>query len=193
MVVQATGSGLAGVGPREEGPRLGAAAQLDFDAVYAAHVHFVWRVLRGMGVSDALVEDAVQDVFLVVHRRLAEFDGRFSVKTWLFEIAFRIGCEYRRKGRRAASLELLDEGLRDSAPSPADRAERDEALRLAEELLDTLEDDKRAVLVLSEIEGLTGPEIALVMGTPLNTIYTWLRRARAQLSHALAERRQRMK
>lgn len=166
---------------------------LEFDAVYAGQVHFIWRVLRGMGVSDALVEDAVQDVFLVVHRRLAEFDGRFSIKTWLFEIAFRVACNYRRKGQRAAELKPLDEGFRDSAPSPAEHAERDEALHLAEELLGELEDNKRAVLVLSEIEGMTGPEIAAIMGTPLNTIYTWLRRARAELSDALTERQQRMK
>jgi RNA polymerase sigma-70 factor (ECF subfamily) len=194
MVVRATGPGLLGTPrPIEEGLRLASAPQFEFDAVYAAQVHFVWRVLRGMGVSDALVEDAVQDVFVVVHRRLPEFDGRFSIRTWLFEIAFRVGCEYRRKGKRAASLEPLDEGLRDSGPSPAEQAERNHALHVAEELLDELEDDKRALLVLSEIEGMTGPEIAVVMGTPLNTVYSRLRRARKQLSEALAERQQRMK
>src|SRR5690349_7953514 len=63
-----------------------------FDDVYTAYAGFVWRVLRGMGVSDVQVEDAVQDVFMVVHRRLGEFDGVGSIKTWLFQITYRTAC-----------------------------------------------------------------------------------------------------
>jgi len=177
----------------EEAPRASVAPRFEFEDVYAGQIHFVWRVLRGMGVSDGLVEDAAQDVFVVVHRRLGDFDGRFSIKTWLFEIAFRVACDYRRRVKRTAGHEPVDESLRDTAPSPADYAERGEALRLVEELLDELDDDKRAVLLLSEIEGMTAPEIAVVMGAPLNTVYTWLRRARAQLSEAVAKRHQGMK
>jgi RNA polymerase sigma-70 factor (ECF subfamily) len=198
MVVRA----LAGASPAsaEEAPDLGTrsadvsvAPRFEFDDVYTQQVRFVWRVLRGMGVSDVMVEDAVQDVFIVVHRRLHEFDGRFSVKTWLFQIAYRVACDYRRKGKRAAVLDAMDESLRDGAPSPAENAERDEALRFVEELLDDLDDKQRNVVVLSEIEGMTAPEISAVMGAPLNTVYTWLRRARAQLSAAVARRQSRMK
>ncbi len=66
----------------------------DLEAVYKRHARFVWRVLRGMGISDSSVEDAVQDVFLVVQRRLNAFDHQHSIKTWLFEIAYRIACDY---------------------------------------------------------------------------------------------------
>src|SRR5258707_547910 len=59
---------------------------LDFDAVYTAHVAFVWRSLRRLGVPPALLEDATQNTFLVVHRRLAEFEGRGALRTWLFRI-----------------------------------------------------------------------------------------------------------
>ena len=159
-----------------------------FEDVYAQHASFVWRVLRGMGVGDAIIEDAVQDVFIVVHRRLGAFDGRHSVKTWLFEIAYRIACEYRRKLKRVAGHEPLDEHLHDGGPSPAEAAERGEALRLLEGLLDQLDDEKRAVLVLAEIEEMTAPEIAAVTQIPLNTVYTRLRRARIQLNEALSER-----
>jgi RNA polymerase sigma-70 factor (ECF subfamily) len=191
MVVRAL-AGASSAAP-EEAPEVSLAPRFEFDDVYAGQVGFVWRVLRGMGVSDGLVEDAVQDVFVVVHRRLPDFDGRFSIKTWLFAIAFRVACDYRRKVKRSAGDEMVDESLHDTAPSPADYAERGEALRLAEELLGELDDNKRAVLVLSEVEGMTAPEVAVVVGAPLNTVYTWLRRARAQMSEAVAKRRQRTK
>jgi RNA polymerase sigma-70 factor, ECF subfamily len=157
-----------------------------FEDVYTANVAFVWRVLRAMGVIEALIDDAAQDVFVVVYRRLPEFDGRFAIKTWLFEIVYRIACDYRRKSKRAAGHRPLGEELRDRAPSPADSAEGNESLRLLEELLDGMDDEKRAVLVLSGIEGMTAPEISIVTATPLNTVYTRLRRARAELSNALA-------
>lgn len=168
--------------------RVSTASRYEFDEVYTANVAFVWRILRGMGVTDALVDDAAQDVFVVVHRRLPEFDGRFAVKTWLFEIAYLVACDYRRKNTRAASHGPLVEDLRDGAPTPADCAEGNESLRALEELLDRMDDEKRAVLVLSGIEGMTVPEIAVVTATPLNTVYTRLRRARAELSDALAAR-----
>jgi RNA polymerase sigma-70 factor (ECF subfamily) len=166
----------------------------DFEEVYAAHVDFVWRVLRGMGVPDAIVEDATQDAFVVVHRRLPEFDGRCAIKTWLFEIAYRVACSYRRKGKRAAShepIEPFDDTLLARGPSPAESAEHTEARRLVEELLDGIDDDKRAVLVLADIEGMSAPEIAVVTATPLNTVYTRLRRARAEFGAALAARQKR--
>jgi RNA polymerase sigma-70 factor (ECF subfamily) len=158
---------------------------LVFDQVYTDHAAFVWRVLRGMGVAEPLVEDAMQDVFMVVHRRLGEFDGLGSVKTWLFQIAFRTACAYRRKLRRAGDHEPFEDRVEAPTRSPADEAERRETLSLAVGLLDRLEDDKRAVLVLADIEDMTAPEIAVVTATPLNTVYSRLRRARSELSQAL--------
>jgi RNA polymerase sigma-70 factor (ECF subfamily) len=165
------------------------AAPFAFGDVYAQHAGFVFRVLRGMGVSEAQVADAVQDVFVVVHRRLAQFDGRHAIRTWLFEIAYRVACDYRRKLQRARSHEPLHERLHDPAPGPGERAERGDQLRLLNELLDQLDDDKRVVLVLAEIEELSAPEIASLTGVPLNTVYTRLRRARIALNQALAARK----
>jgi RNA polymerase sigma-70 factor (ECF subfamily) len=163
-------------------------AALDFDAVYTEHVCFVWRVLRGMGVPAAQVEDAVQDVFVVVHRRLAAFDQRYSIRTWMFAIAYRVASEHRRKARRTHDQVSLESRLvEDLGPDPAQAAERSEALRVCLALLDQLDEDKRAVFLLAEVEGLTAPEIAEVMGQRLNTVYTRLRRARLQLNQTFAK------
>ena len=160
-----------------------------FDEVYMDHAAFVWRILRGMGVPAPVVEDAVQDVFMVVHRRLAEFDGRGSLKTWLFQIAYRTACAYRRKGRRAGGQEPFEDIVDARTGNPAEEAERRETLSLVADLLDGLDDDKRAVLVLADIVEMTAPEIAVITGTRLNTVYTRLRRARSELSQALRARR----
>jgi RNA polymerase sigma-70 factor (ECF subfamily) len=169
---------------------------LDFDGVYAQHVGFVWRVLRGMGVPDAGVEDAVQDVFIVVHRRLPEFDGRHALRTWLFAIAYRVACDHRRKQRRSSMHESLgmpgqdtndEQELVDAAPSPAETAEQSQQLERLSDALDALDDDKRALLVLAEIEQMTVPEMAEITGTPLNTVYTRLRRARIELQDVLSK------
>jgi RNA polymerase sigma-70 factor (ECF subfamily) len=128
-------------------------------------------------------------VFVVVHRRLAEFDGLGSIKTWLFQIAYRTSCAYRRKLRRAGDHEPFDDRFAAKTASPAEEAERRESLSLVADLLNGLDDEKRAVVVLADIEEMTAPEIAVVTGAPLNTVYTRLRRARTQLSEALRKRR----
>jgi RNA polymerase sigma-70 factor (ECF subfamily) len=160
----------------------------EFPSIYTEHVGFVWRVLQGMGVPASAVADAAQDVFVVVHRRLPEFEARHSITTWLFAIAYRIASNYRRNLKRTRAFEPLDEHMRDQAPTPAENAEREEAQRLALELLDEIDDEKRAILVLADIEQLTAPEISAMLGLPLNTVYTQLRRARQRFSRALAAR-----
>lgn len=163
-----------------------------FDAVYAEHARFVWRVLRGMGVPQAGIDDAVQDVFMVVHRRLTDFDGKSALSTWLFAIAFRVACDHRRKHKRASVTDPLDEDAQQlaghGAPSPAESAEHAQRLRALYEALDALDDDKRALIVLAELEEQTVPQIALLTGVSVNTVYTRLRRARLELSAALQRR-----
>jgi RNA polymerase sigma-70 factor (ECF subfamily) len=163
----------------------------NFDTVYSNHVSFVWRTLRGMGVPDSAVEDGVQEVFVVVHRRLPDFDGRHAIRTWLFAIVYRVACEQRRRLRSSRVQEPLEPQLRDSAPSPYDSAERAQEVRVAIALLDALDDEKRAVIVLADIEGMTAPEIAEATGVGLNTVYTRLRRARLELNKMLAARAKR--
>jgi RNA polymerase sigma-70 factor (ECF subfamily) len=156
-----------------------------FEEAYRSHAPFVWRLLCGMGVPDSSVEDALQDVFVVVHRRLPSFDGRHPVTTWLFAIACRVASNYRRR-QRSLSHDPLTDALCDDAPTPAENTEQAEARRVLGVLLDRMDEERRAVFVLTEIEGMTAPEIAALTGVPLNTVYSRLRRARIDMSEALA-------
>jgi RNA polymerase sigma-70 factor (ECF subfamily) len=148
--------------------------------IYDAHFDFVWRNARRLGVPEASADDVAQDVFIVVQRRLADFDGRAPIQAWIFGILVRVARDhrrsYRRRGARCISLE--DEGSHAIAPAkgptPSDLAERSERVRLLEMLLDQLDDDKRTLLVLSELEQWTLREIAESLGSNINTIHSRL-------------------
>ena len=161
-----------------------------FDEVYAAHVGFVWRVLRTLGVPDAVIEDAVQDVFVVVHRRLGEWQGRAAITTWLFAIARRVaGGHRRRASRRAAQLvEPLSDELPDDRPGSGDpfaEIARAQAAATVLAILDQLDDDKRVVFALVELEQLSVPEVARMLDLNLNTAYSRLRLARQAFEAAV--------
>ena len=178
-----------------KGPGGVAASVPDLETVYAQHAGFVWRVLRGMGVEESSVPDAVQDVFIVVHRRYAEFDHRCKVSTWLFEIAYRVASDYRRKHTRARRVFAPHESDVEAAEArrPDDHAQQNEEVRVLVQLLGRLDEDKRAVLVLSEIEGMTAVEIAEATQTNLNTVYSRLRRARDEFNQLVAAHERRRK
>lgn len=147
-----------------------------FDEVYDAHVAFVWRVLRTLGViGDAQLEDAVQDVFVVVHRRLGEFAGRAAITTWLFAIARRVASAYRRKGGRPTE-ELVDEHV--GAADTFAAMSRAQAAVTVQRILASLDEDKRIVFALVELEQLSVPEVAKMLEINLNTAYSRLRLAR---------------
>src|SRR5262249_7850690 len=154
----------------------------DFAALYEDHFAFVWRSLRRLGVAPAAIDDAVQDVFVVAHRRLADFEGRSSVKTWLFGILLRVARDYRRSAIRRRRHGLVDAAEGDAeavvdgdSPSPLDAAARTEAVRALHAVLEELDDEKREVFVMSELEQLSVPEIAETLGANLNTVYSRLR------------------
>src|SRR6187431_3351324 len=155
---------------------------LDLATVYEAHFRYVWRCLRSLGVRDSQLEDALQDVFIVVQRRLPEFDGRAELSTWLYAIALRIARKYRDRARREpASLEAArecDPELSAAADVSGDRALERERLTLARCALSSLDDDKREIFVLARVEQMSAPEIASVLGIPINTVYSRLRAAR---------------
>jgi RNA polymerase sigma-70 factor (ECF subfamily) len=160
-----------------------------FDEVYDEHVDFVWRTLRGLGVREHNLEDAVQDAFLVVHRRLGEFEQRSTMRTWVFGIAMRVAHDYRRREGRKGGLAPLDFEVADHAPSPDEHAAQTEALREVAAVLEHLDPDKRAVFVLSQLEQWTAPEIADALGLNLNTIYSRIRTARREFEAAYAQRK----
>jgi RNA polymerase sigma-70 factor (ECF subfamily) len=164
------------------------APRLEFAAVYDEHFAFVWRSLRRLGVASAQLDDAAQDVFLVVYRRLDDFEGRSSVKTWLFGIVLKIVRTYKRTAARKPTEPLETEvpALASAAEELTDAAR---AARHLHSLLDELDDAPRAVFVLAELEEMTAPEISAALGVNLNTVYSRLRAARRDFDAALSRHR----
>lgn len=152
---------------------------LDTAALYDAHVDFVWRLLTRLGVHRDAVEDATQEVFLTVHRRRAEFRNASSVRTWLGGIAVHVAKDHRRRANRHAKrVELADRQLTREPKTPHESAESAQALKLALQLLEELDEDQRTVFVLAEFEELTAQEIAEMTDTNSNTVSSRLRLAR---------------
>jgi RNA polymerase sigma-70 factor (ECF subfamily) len=157
----------------------GLPSRRDFDAIYQAHFDFVWRSLLRLGVAPALAEDAAQDAFVVVHRRLSALRPDASVKAWLFGIALRVARDYRRTKRRKGTYPLDDADREPSAESgPFERTAKAQAVRVLERFLAELDEAKRSVFLLSELEEMTAPEIAEALEVNLNTVYSRLRAAR---------------
>ena len=163
--------------------------------IHEQYVDFVWANLHRMGVRTADVPDLLQEVFVVVHRRLHTFDGSSKMSTWLFGICTRVAATHRRRAhvRRERPVEAVQEDAHHDTPEAAAIA-RDQAA-LLQSLLDTLDVDKRAVLVMFEVEELSCAEIGEQLGIPIGTVYSRLHHAREALKRAwerraLAERRQ---
>lgn len=152
----------------------------DLESLHREHYAFVWRTVSHLGVAPEAVDDAVQDVFLVVHRRLEEFEGRSEVRTWLYAIARRIAYRHRRTAqRRRRKLDAFAEHVDERSPtSPERRVAQSEAVTILSDFLDSLDDDKRDVFVLHTLEGVTGREIATSLGISVNTVHSRLRLAR---------------
>lgn len=151
--------------------------------VFAEHGARVWRFLRYMGVPERDLHDASQDVFVVVHRRIGEFDGAAKVESWLYAICFNVARTYRRKGRtREIGVEELPEREVDERGA-AELVER----QVLNRALDALDELHRAVFVLREVEELPMSEVARAVGCPLFTAYSRHRTARMRLQRILRE------
>lgn len=155
----------------------------DLRAVYEAHYDFVWRSVQRLGVRPDSADDAVHDVFLVVARRLSEFEGRSKLETWLFAIAVRVVQRHRRdKARHLRRVEAVGEL---GTPEPArDAVQATEAADLLHRLLAEIDEDKRIVFILSELEGMTAKEISSAFRIKEPTVYSRLRAARLELEAA---------
>lgn len=160
---------------------------MTFKEVYDDNFRFVWRSLRRLGVREDDVADAVQDVFLVVHRRLAEFEARSRVTTWLFGICMRVARDRRRlafERRNAGDDGALSERPDERADVAAE-AERRQGLALLESILDEIPMEQRAVFTLFELDQMTGDQIAELLEIPVGTVYSRLRIARDAFRSAL--------
>jgi RNA polymerase sigma-70 factor (ECF subfamily) len=153
--------------------------------VFREHAAFVWRALRRLGVHESDVEDVAQEVFVVVHRKLAEFEGRSSLRTWLYGICVRTTSDYRKRARMKHEV-VTEEPPEQQAPAAQhEQLAMRQARALLDRILDELDEDKRAVFVLYEIEQLTMNEVAQAVGCPLQTAYSRLHAARRQVEESV--------
>ena len=162
-----------------------------FARVYELHAATVLRTLKRLGVRPADLEDVAQEVFLVVHRKLGEFAGRSSLKTWVVGICIRVASGHRAKAH------VQRETVLEEAPERANSGEhavRAIALRQArarlDALLDQLDEDKRTVFVLFELEQLSMPEVADAVGVPQQTAWARLYAARRFIEAALGQQQE---
>lgn len=157
-----------------------------FRSIYDENVGFVFRTLARLGVPDRSVPDAAQEVFTVAFRALPTFEGRSSLRTWLFGIARRVASDMRRSA--PARREVFEDGP-ERADSKSDLvvwAERSEAVGRAERLVRQLPEEQQIVFALFEIEDWSGAEIADALSVPVATVHSRLRLAREGLKRALA-------
>ena len=162
---------------------------LNVTQLHDEYADFVWRSLQRLGVTPSSLEDALQDVFVVVHRKLDSYDGTCKLSTWLFGICLRVASAYRRRAylrHEVASLGTRD--AKDEAPSadPEHNALRREAERRLERCLGAMEIARRAVFVMFEIEGMPTAAIADLLGIPKGTVHSRLHKAREEFAAALS-------
>jgi RNA polymerase sigma-70 factor (ECF subfamily) len=162
----------------------GESAPLTFEAVFNEYATFVFRILRRLGVRDADADDVCQDVFVIVHRRLATVRGAAAVRSWVYGICLRVAADYRKKVRRAREEPQGD------GPEPGGPAEQEEDLDRRRDLawldeeLDRLDGPRREVFVLHVIEQVPMAEVAAAVGCPLQTAYSRLYAAKRDVAAA---------
>jgi RNA polymerase sigma-70 factor (ECF subfamily) len=159
-----------------------------FERVFEEHGHYVWRALRRLGVADVDADDVCQDVFLVVHRKLGTFQRGASLRSWLYGICLRVASDYRKRSHRRRE-QLVESVSSEGMDAPQEEElERHRALARLDEALDELDDDKRAVFVLFELEQVPMTEVAEAAGCPLQTAYSRLYAGRKIVEAALARK-----
>jgi RNA polymerase sigma-70 factor (ECF subfamily) len=159
-----------------------------FEDLYREELPFVWRNARRLLGLDSAVDDVVQEVFIVALRRIGEFEGRSSLRSWLYGILRRVAADHRRAVRRRNIRDSADlEAIATRESGPHRTAEKAESLVVLHELLGKLDEDKREVFILVELENMTAPEITTILGISLTTVHARLRDARRQFE--LATRR----
>jgi len=173
-----TASTTAGMGP-----------ELDFRTVYERHFDAVWHSLRRLSVPEKQLMDAAQDVFVVVYRRLPEFEGRAQLRTWLFQICRRVASNYRQLASTRREVAVGASELRDrldQTTQQPDAAAHAERLALARAVLDKLPEPQREAFILYELEERSGEEIAAELGVPVGTVRSRVRLARQAFRREVA-------
>ena len=163
----------------------------DIGAIFRDYGPFVYTMLRSLGVAPSDVDDAFQEVFVVVHKRLATYESRGTLRSWVYGICVRVAFGFRRGASR--KREVATEEVPETADpmTPAEHLRERQAREILCAILDELDDDKRAVFVLFELEGLPMQEVADSLQCPLQTAYSRLRAAREAVDAAVDRHRAR--
>lgn len=168
---EADGTDLSGVTAQPPEPA-------QFEQLYGLYFEFTWRVLRHLGVPASTLDDAVQEVWLVVYQRLAAFEGRSTLKTWLFGITLNVARNTRRAEDKRFRQLLDPEPLRAPPPDPEMEHLGREAWRRVQQFLSTLDEERRAIFVCSLLEHLPAQQTAEATGVDVTTVYQRVRTLR---------------
>jgi RNA polymerase sigma-70 factor (ECF subfamily) len=165
---------------------------LDLDAVVASHGAFLWATLQRMGVREPNLADVMQELLIVVHRRLPSYDRARPLAPWLFGVCLRVVMAWRRRAwfRRERPVDVVPETA-DGGADPEQAASAAEDRRRIEALLAGMDPEKRAVFVMFEMEQMTCEEIAAAVGVPVGTVWSRLHLARKQFKDACARQEKR--
>ena len=160
---------------------VGRKGKYELSQVYRDHVEFVWRTARRMGMSASEAEDTVHETFLIVQRRLPEIDASRSLAAWLYRITHNVVLHQ----KRGVARRLRRHHEAAPANGHTDPIGQADTRQLIESALARVDEPRRQVVILADIEGMTAPEIAEALDLRLNAVYSRLRRGRIQLEDAL--------
>lgn len=178
----------AGTSGSTQSPPAKPVSRGEFAAACGVYLDQVWRQLRTMGVRERYLDDATQEVFLIAFAKLGSFEGRAQIGTWLYAIAYRVGCNYRRKARREAELESIEMDPRDHGHDPEQSLVEKQAAHLVQRFCDGLSMKLRDVFVLCILEGQPVPSVAALLKLPENTVHSRIRLVREAFRNELATR-----
>lgn len=153
---------------------------LDLTTVHREHGDFVWLSLQRLGAPESALDDLFQEVFVVVHRQIAGFEGRSKLTTWLFAICTRVVTAHRRRAHVRKEVAELDPQTPHDHPSPEQQVADEELRAQLQRILGAMDPTRRATLVMFELEGLSCEEIAEMTEVPLGTVYSRLHHARKE-------------
>jgi RNA polymerase sigma-70 factor (ECF subfamily) len=164
---------------------------LDFDAFHAQHSDYVWLTLQRFGVPQADLDDAFQEVFVVVQRKLGGFDGSCEPTTWLYGICRRVAAGRRRRAsfRYEQPMPELAEELPDPGLGPEEALAVRQAEAQLDQILARMDLDRRAAFVMFEIDGCSCAQIAALTGVAIGTVYARLHAARKEFAQILERMR----
>jgi RNA polymerase sigma-70 factor (ECF subfamily) len=158
---------------------------LDFDQIYETEFGYVWNCLRRLGIPESDLPDLAHEVFLRVFGALAQYDRQRPLRPWLFGVCLRTASDFRRLARHRREVGSNSADMADVASGAEQHLGEEEDRRLVVAALQDLRLERRAVLVMHKIDGLTVPEISEALGVPLNTVYSRLRRGLADFTIAV--------